>query len=67
LKIIVYHGIIDAVYTVAEYAPGDKDERILKYLDKKIANGEISESDKQIILKCLQRTEDSIYWSKKDE
>ena len=55
-------GIIDAVYTVTEYAPEDKDERILNYLDKKIDAGEITEDDKQVILKCLERTEKSIHW-----
>lgn len=59
-----HDGIIDACYTVMEYAPQDKDARILEYLDNKQNKGHITRNEKLIIIKCLIRTEKSNRWSK---
>lgn len=59
-----HKGIIDACYTVMEYAPNDKDNRIQNYLNVNEKNGHITSSEKQIIIKCLMRTEKSERWSK---
>lgn len=59
-----HEGIVDACYTVIEYAPQDKDARIQKYLDSKQEQGHITTNEKAIIIKCLIRTEKSERWSK---
>lgn len=59
-----YDGIIDACYTVLQYNPSDKDERINRYLQNKQKDGQINQKEKVIIQKCLQRTQSSKRWSK---
>jgi len=39
-----------------EYAPADKDTRILEYLQAKQDKGHITINEKKIIIKCLIRT-----------
>lgn len=59
-----HKGIIDACYTVLEYNPTDKEERINNYLEQKKQMKQITESQKIIIKECLNRTEISKKWSK---
>ena len=59
-----HDGIIDACYTVMEYAPADKDTRILEYLQAKQDKGHITINEKKIIIKCLIRTQKSNRWTK---
>lgn len=59
-----HQGIIDACYTVLEYNPADKTERIILYLQKKQKANQITKSEKELIIKCINRTEKSKRWSK---
>lgn len=55
-------GIIDACYTVMEYQPQDEEERINTYLQKKVDSGQLTLQEKQIIIKCINRTKSSKRW-----
>lgn len=55
-------GIINAVYTTLEYSPSDKDKRINNYLELNVKNKHITESEKGIIILCINRTLQSAKW-----
>jgi hypothetical protein len=59
-----HDGIVDACYTVLEYNPQDKTERIIIYLEQKERAGQITIREKELIIKCINRTENSTRWSK---
>lgn len=58
-------GIIDACYTVLEYSPADKNDRIQKYLETKQAKGDLTKNEKFVLESCIKRTEQSKNWGKK--
>ena len=51
----IKEGIVDAVFTVVEYNPKDKEVRINRYLDSKVKDGHITKKDKEIIELCIKR------------
>lgn len=57
-------GVVDACYTVMEYNPTDKKERIQKYLESKVKSNDISKEEKEMLERCLERTEKSNNWVK---
>lgn len=57
-------GIVDACYTVLEYNPCDKEERINHYLQCKQKEEVIDEGQVFVLKECLKRTENSRKWSK---
>lgn len=57
-------GIVNACYTVIEHNPQDKTKRIETYLDFNVKQKHITNAEKNIIKKCLERTETSVRWSK---
>jgi hypothetical protein len=59
-----HDGIVDACYTVLEYNPQDKTERIATYLEQKEKAGQLTIREKELIKKCINRTEKSTRWSK---
>lgn len=55
-------GIVDACYTVIQYNPTDKKQRVQTYLNKKVQEKLIIQEQKIIIIKCLNRTQNSSCW-----
>lgn len=51
----IKEGVVDAVFTVAEYNATDRDTKISKYLDNKVKNGYITIEDRKIIEICIKR------------
>lgn len=51
----IKEGIVDAVFTVVEYSPKDREGRINRYLDSKVKDGHITKEDKEIIELCIKR------------
>ena len=56
-----HKGIIDACYTSLEY---NQQQKIKPYLESKVINNQITNEQKQIIEKCIERTINSKRWSK---
>lgn len=57
-------GIVQSCYVVLQNKPKDKQQRINTYLEKKLQQGHITLEQKEMLLKCLKRTENSKNWSK---
>lgn len=49
-------NIVDAVFTVYEYSPKDRTDRVAKYLDKKVATKQLSTEERFIIDLCIKRS-----------